>query len=1356
MVSYEVKPDFMKLTYNKLDDAQPTEIYLARPGQRVIGRLNGVEQDSVDLQLNLNNCHVLSFTVDRIVNGEISSFYDKIERHSELFLTGYGWFKINEQPEVSNDGDVQKINIRAESLEIELQQYDLTDFRVNMGTVDSREMLATDNIYYVDGDKDYRLPRDNVRFWRDTSGLQELIQELPDDGTFDDLIKLSNQASPGTEQENKYEDIHKRQSALLNMWRIEFDPKKYDDVIRSAVKSYKADGYDTTMLEKQIGVGKSDYDFHNLCNAYPRMMDYLVVDNSVKIDLSHNDPDEKDQPDYTVKEVLKRELKRQKELSLLSLVLEAHDWHVGEIDMNRLTKEESALQAGGIETNGLLMNQVGKFDANNKDIYSFLTQDVEQENRCIFTFDTQTRNVNAYRVESIGVDTNIFLSFHNIQNSVSRTSDEPLYTVYTIGANVSDGSEVNPRQANCGDSQIEDLSWFMNTEHFEQSTINKYNTWVSGRETLRKEYMQKAVKYRKAVAKAQQIYSRVPNDAADPKQYSTFTNEELANERMNQLAMFQGLKSYYVKTDEFDADGKPVFDQEACLKSPDGKDYILLRDIILSNPLDAFCTDLDYKKIIANGEDLADITVNYKQGDDSKRLGQIDRELYRRYRVDKASVQESIEPTHFDEDYIYNLEKYGDNYGVDELKNLQQTWTNELQTLTYYRTEKQPVLDRDGKQMKNDDGSLMFQTPDAYYTERHQRYVIVTKALATCKTVLAKRQKEYDDAETQVSNISKEMGEIAEQANISNSKWNFTPEQLTLLDRYRIHTDYQQADMITTKLSSPEDIVNKQNELLSFAYQDLYATAHPQWKFQTTQDNLILLSGFRDWVDELQLGNYLRVGFREDDDFQTGLPDYDNQTQLRLIGVSLNPFLTDTTIGLTFSTMIQYRSKRNDFVALLGSSGGAAKNSIQYGSVSGQADPSVNVNEALLLKLLGTGKYGSYQNAISAGNYGGAAGMVTDALNNLELSADRIKGLTDKFQTLADGYIDLNYINTKMLHADQASIKDLSANVLNAINANIKDLNADYGNFYSVISDHVQAKDISADTIVAKLASLDTVQAQKLFADNIFTQHIDAEAASAAKATINDAYIRNLVSQNITVGDLKGGDIELSDKMKIVSKDSNLVMNSKALQIFKENDQGEKYGVQLGFDQNDEPSLIIKDDDGTAMFTSRSMPDTPKGIQLNAISDKLITPEKLSVPIVQANEYGGVDISQIYDGSGGKFGTEYNSFKQGVNDNLAEINNTKKYQVRIESDNGNIFKNGEINCTLSCRVFSWDDEVTDDINAAAFHWKRKSKDAEDDEKWNTNHSSGKKTITLTPDDVWGRSVFFCTVELPDGTTETGS
>jgi len=94
------------------------------------------------------------------------------------------------------------------------------------------------------------------------------------------------------------------------------------------------------------------------------------------------------------------------------------------------------------------------------------------------------------------------------------------------------------------------------------------------------------------------------------------------------------------------------------------------------------------------------------------------------------------------------------------------------------------------------------------------------------------------------------------------------------------------------------------------------------------------------------------------------------------------------------------------------------------------------------------------------------------------------------------------------------------------------------------------------------------------------------------------------------------------------------------------------------------------------------------------------------------------------------------------------------YRVIVESDNGNIFKNGDINCTLSCRVFSWDNEITDEINAVNFKWTRKSKNMASDITWNTNHSGGTKTITLTPSDVYGRSVFTCTVTLPDGTTQS--
>ena len=67
-----------------------------------------------------------------------------------------------------------------------------------------------------------------------------------------------------------------------------------------------------------------------------------------------------------------------------------------------------------------------------------------------------------------------------------------------------------------------------------------------------------------------------------------------------------------------------------------------------------------------------------------------------------------------------------------------------------------------------------------------------------------------------------------------------------------------------------------------------------------------------------------------------------------------------------------------------------------------------------------------------------------------------------------------------------------------------------------------------------------------------------------------------------------------------------------------------------------------------------------------------------------------------------------------------------------------------------------DFDITDDINAANFIWTRKSKNTTDDTRWNTNHSGGTKSINIGSSDVWGRSVFYCTVTLPDGTSAAGS
>ena len=88
--------------------------------------LNGVQEDSCSLTKNLNNTSELTFSVDRIIddengNGVVSQYYDLIQRHYEIYLPYHGWFKINEEPTIENDGNQETKSVRAESLEIELQ-----------------------------------------------------------------------------------------------------------------------------------------------------------------------------------------------------------------------------------------------------------------------------------------------------------------------------------------------------------------------------------------------------------------------------------------------------------------------------------------------------------------------------------------------------------------------------------------------------------------------------------------------------------------------------------------------------------------------------------------------------------------------------------------------------------------------------------------------------------------------------------------------------------------------------------------------------------------------------------------------------------------------------------------------------------------------------------------------------------------------------------------------------------------------------------------------------------------------------------------------------------------------------------
>ena len=103
-----------------------------------------------------------------------------------------------------------------------------------------------------------------------------------------------------------------------------------------------------------------------------------------------------------------------------------------------------------------------------------------------------------------------------------------------------------------------------------------------------------------------------------------------------------------------------------------------------------------------------------------------------------------------------------------------------------------------------------------------------------------------------------------------------------------------------------------------------------------------------------------------------------------------------------------------------------------------------------------------------------------------------------------------------------------------------------------------------------------------------------------------------------------------------------------------------------------------------------------------------------------------------------------------TNTRIDEINKQKMYRLVISSSNGNIFKNNNINTTLTAIVYSWDENITDTLDPNQFIWTRVSDDAEADKLWNADHYGGTKQITVTSDDVKVRATFFC--DLIDTTT----
>ena len=549
----------MNFTYDYYGRIEPSRIYLAKPGHKILGVLNGVDPSSVQLQLNFNNYSEISFDVKRYIASDPlldapdstsalveSSFYDYLDRFMELYVSGIGWFKI-QYPASQHDGRQESKHITAYSLEIELNQFDLKDFSVGTGTEYAMEMLAVDNVIETDG---FLLARDRMRFWRDTADHEALITAFADTAkTLEDLAAL----------------FALYPAVLRDAWRFGIC---IDDTLRTELHRAITDSALSEVIRKTLQGIYDHLDSYTpqsikapLCAAYPDIL--AVVHYEVN-----------DENTYTLPQLLQMETDRMKGLSLLDVILKNTGWSVGSVD-DRLPDPKDPNIINKADAKTLLAEKVSAFEDINQDVYSFLMQEVQGAFHCIFDFDTEHCLVHALRLDCLGEDTNLFLGFRNVQNSMDCHVDEDsIYTRFQVAG----GDDLSINYVNFGSNELENIDYFLTPKYFDQSLIDKYRAWQAYRDqeliscpdtketlTRRQYYASLSRQYNAQLAEIANIQDRVPSPNYQT-DWSTFSDEELTEQLALYEAQLKAYESLYV-----DEDGH--FDLEALKASPDWEEY---------------------------------------------------------------------------------------------------------------------------------------------------------------------------------------------------------------------------------------------------------------------------------------------------------------------------------------------------------------------------------------------------------------------------------------------------------------------------------------------------------------------------------------------------------------------------------------------------------------------------------------------------------------------------------------------------------------------------------------------------------------------------------------------------------------
>lgn len=957
--------------YDIYGRTEPSIIYLAAPGKRLLYPVSGIDTSTVSLTLNTNNTAELSFTVDRYVDGEEIIGYSYLEEYMELYVDGI-WFKIMSPPEITNDGMRETKNITAESYEIMLSQYKLNSFKINTGDEDSYEVMYKKNhpdiVEQYKKDNDGAEPYYSVKFYdpdnKELSFLHLVLSHanVPgwkigyiDDVTKDDQGQLLPDGVYNFDADDTTVYSLLTQEAAANYKCIfEFD------TVKMTINAYRPDslGKDTNVV---LG-------FRNIQNSVQISRDdslttkfYIDGLDGYGIASANFTEDTITDLTYFAKWPYMDETLQKKYLEWYNY----RDYKPDEeTDSKRETfikimKEYNSIEEILTELTNRVPNDSAQNDWGSMSV-DYL-KDAYNDSLAVI------KGIEAHHLKFPGTSDTTTIDMEDLRNS----SDWPLYEEYMNYVIPQIIAALQNKDVSYNASDYSDGGRFSfglgnNIKNVNPVTLDSWD-----------------------------IIGNL---------YATLSTVELDIKNTNGSPAFGITRGVQIK---FLTPGKSGICQKSINIVP-GETYTLscyvkgegqinleygatgtTRKVYTSTIQDKDTWMRTYKQFTL-GSDVKLVDIAFTVTGDCTFCGM---------QLEHGSTATQFGYFIQSENVIKAYETDWKLYGLTELKSKIETYESCIRS-----------LESNGYSTAYDSSS---EHEESYHTRQYQMYQDYKKLLKEAQDVLAERQAEYDVHKKDQDTVAKKREMLAKEVSmdmygIEHNK-DFTYHAFTEKEKYILSLlenqgTYTNENIITTTLDTTEDAVDKCKKLYDDAVEELYVESHPQYTYTDDIENIYALPDFKEYHDQLAVNDFVHLGLNDNE-----------YVKLRVIEISYNPCDLDESMQVTFSNITQYKAKRNDYNILLNDT--FNKSSHEGARVEGvnKSNTSEFVFTADVIRQLFS--HPTFNSQLS-----GSSVASSGDVSAQKVIAELIKAPEGVFKKLS----------SQTIEAESATIKDLSVNAITA------------------------------------------------------------------------------------------------------------------------------------------------------------------------------------------------------------------------------------------------------------------------------------------------------------------------------------